>query len=80
MASPREIVQIGRKPPLERWVKLNTDDFCRGIGLTGCGGVIRGSDGEWLGGFAKGVGMCSTYIVKLYGVFEVCEKVRFHYR
>ncbi|MCI53508.1 hypothetical protein A2U01_0074755, partial [Trifolium medium] len=23
-----------------------------------CGGVIRGSDGEWTGGFAKRLGMC----------------------
>jgi hypothetical protein len=62
MASPREIVQIGRKLPLEGWVKLNTDDFCRGNELSGCGGVIHGSDGEWLGGIAKGVVMCSAYI------------------
>lgn len=65
MASPREIVQIGRKPPLPGWVKLNTDNSYRGNGLPGCGGVNRGSDGEWLDGFAKGVDMCSAYIAEL---------------
>jgi ribonuclease HI len=49
---------------------LNTDGSCRDNGLAGYGGVIRGSDEEWLGGFAKGVGMCSTYMAEPWGVFE----------
>jgi len=65
MASPREIVQIGRKSPLERRDKLNTNDSCRSNGLTDCCGVLRGSDGQWLCGIAKGVGMCGVYIVQL---------------
>ncbi|GAU12817.1 hypothetical protein TSUD_73040 [Trifolium subterraneum] len=36
----------------------------------GCGGIIRGNKGEWLGGFAKGVGECSAFIAELWGVFE----------
>ncbi|MCH81999.1 putative non-LTR retroelement reverse transcriptase, partial [Trifolium medium] len=35
-----------------------------------CGGVIRGSDGEWIGGFAKCLRMCSAYIAELWGVYE----------
>ncbi|GAU33226.1 hypothetical protein TSUD_333490 [Trifolium subterraneum] len=36
----------------------------------GCGGVIRGNQGELLGGFAKGVGNYSSFIVELWGVIE----------
>ncbi|MCI14721.1 hypothetical protein A2U01_0035853, partial [Trifolium medium] len=34
------------------------------------GGVIRGDQGEWLGGFARNVGMCNAFIVDLWGVVE----------
>jgi ribonuclease HI len=35
-----------------------------------CGGVIRGSEGEWLDGFAKRISNCNTYIVELWGILE----------
>lgn len=35
-----------------------------------CGGVIRSSDGEWLGGFAKYTGCGSAYLAELWGVCE----------
>lgn len=41
---------------------MNTNGSRRDNELASCGGVIGGSDGEWVGGFAKGVGMCSTYM------------------
>jgi hypothetical protein len=31
--------------------KLNTNGSCRADGHIGCGGIIRGIDGDWLGGF-----------------------------
>ncbi|PNX90504.1 ribonuclease H, partial [Trifolium pratense] len=40
------------KPPPVGWVRLNTDGAHSEDGSIGCGGIIRGSDGEWLGGFA----------------------------
>jgi hypothetical protein len=33
---------------LEARVRLNTDGSCRDGGHIGCGGIIKGSDGEWL--------------------------------
>ena len=59
------MILIGRKAPIEGWVKLNTDGSCRENGRAGCGGIIRGSDGEWLGGFSKSIGVCSAYMVEL---------------
>jgi ribonuclease HI len=38
--------------------------------VAGCGGIIRGSHGEWLGGFAKCVGLCSAFVAELWGVYE----------
>ncbi|KAK2371494.1 heat shock 70 kDa protein [Trifolium repens] len=35
-----------------------------------CGGLIRGSNGKWLGGFSKFVGSCSVCVAKLWGVLE----------
>jgi ribonuclease HI len=66
----KEIVLIGWKPPPVGWVKLNSDGACKHDGSAGCGGIIRGSDGEWLGGFAKKLGICSAYVAELWGVYE----------
>jgi hypothetical protein len=32
--------------------------------------VIRGNQGEWLGGFARCVGLCSAFMAELWGVVE----------
>ena len=62
--------QIGWKPPIGNFVKLNTDGARKQNNKAGCGGVIRGGQGEWLGGFAKGVGDCSAFVAELWGMFE----------
>ncbi|GAU13938.1 hypothetical protein TSUD_262650 [Trifolium subterraneum] len=64
------LVDIGWKPPSGSFVKLNTDGARKDNNKAGCGGIIRGNHGEWLGGFAKGVGECSAFIAELWGVFE----------
>jgi hypothetical protein len=70
------IVQVKWLPPLEGWVKLNTDGSCQEGGRIGCGGVIRGSDGEWLGGYAKFIGYGNAYLAELWGVLEGLKHVR----
>lgn len=53
------------------WVKLNTDgSFQRNKGQAGCGGLIRGEDGNWLCGFSKNLGLCNAYVAELWGVLE----------
>jgi len=39
-----------------------------------CGGVLRGSDGEWLGGFEMCMEICSVYVAELWGWgrFMIC--------
>jgi hypothetical protein len=39
-------ILVGWKHPRVNWIKLNTDGSCRYDGIIGCGGVIRGSEGE----------------------------------
>jgi ribonuclease HI len=68
--------QIGWKPPTGNFVKLNTDGARKQNNKAGCGGVIRGGQGEWLGGFAKGVGDCSAFVAELWGVFEGLQYAR----
>ncbi|MCH98804.1 ribonuclease H protein, partial [Trifolium medium] len=63
-------VEIGWKPPSSSFVRPNTDGARKDNNKAGCGGIIRGNQGEWLGGFAKGVGECSAFIAELWGVFE----------
>jgi hypothetical protein len=42
------VVLLWWSPPPVGWVRLNTDGYCRDGGHIGCGGIIRGSNGEWL--------------------------------
>jgi ribonuclease HI len=70
------VALVGWKCPQVGWVKLNSDGACRKDGRSGCGGVIRGSDGEWLGGFAKYVGRCSVFVAELWGVYEGLKYVK----
>jgi len=43
---PRSVVLVGWKPPAEGWVKFHTNGACSSNGVAGCGGIIRGCDGE----------------------------------
>ena len=72
----RAIDFIRWRPPQVNWVKLNTDGPCKGGNIAGCGGIIRGSDGEWIGGFAKFIGYCSAFVAELWGVLEGLRYVR----
>jgi ribonuclease HI len=69
------IIQIGWSPPTLGWVCLNIDGACRD-GVIGCGGVIRGSDGEWINGFSKLIGRGDVYIAELWGVLEGTKMAR----
>lgn len=68
--SQRVIDFIRWRPPPVNWAKLNTDGACKGGNIAGCGGIIRGSDGEWIGGYAKFSGDCSAFVAELWGVLE----------
>jgi hypothetical protein len=59
-------VLIRSHPPKENWVRLNNDGSSKDSVKAGCGGLIRGSDSEWLYGFSKFISNCSAYVVELW--------------
>ncbi|GAU39797.1 hypothetical protein TSUD_219720 [Trifolium subterraneum] len=61
---------IGWLPPKENYVKLNTDGAISNTCMAGCGGVVRGSEGEWMGGYAKCVGSSSVIVAEACEVLE----------
>uniref|UniRef100_A0A2C9V942 Uncharacterized protein n=1 Tax=Manihot esculenta TaxID=3983 RepID=A0A2C9V942_MANES len=57
-------------PPVN-WIKLNTDgawDSTTGIGKAG--GVIRNSEGAWLAGYNRLVGVSSIHNAELWAIFD----------
>jgi ribonuclease HI len=64
------VMMVGWSPPKPMYVKLNIDGAYKVNQVAGCSGVIRGSHGEWIGGFAKNVGLCSAFVAELWGVLE----------
>ena len=57
--------------PAPGWAKLNTDgSYTAANGLAGCGGLIRGSDGQWITGFAKSINVSSSIATELWALRE----------
>ncbi|PNX83094.1 ribonuclease H [Trifolium pratense] len=67
MMREERVSMIGWLPPKENFVKLNTDGANKDNMVAGCGGVIQDCQGEWIGGFAKCVGVCSAFVVEIWG-------------
>ncbi|MCI28066.1 putative ribonuclease H protein, partial [Trifolium medium] len=42
-------VLVRWNPPPEGWIRLNTEGSCKENKMAGCGGVVRGSNGEGSG-------------------------------
>ncbi|KAK2422059.1 Polynucleotidyl transferase, ribonuclease H superfamily protein [Trifolium repens] len=63
-------VPIGWNRPEGDWIKLNTDGASRRNNSAGCGGLLRNSNGQWLGGFSRHLGTCNAYIAELWGVLD----------
>ncbi|KAG7556791.1 Ribonuclease H domain [Arabidopsis suecica] len=59
-----------RSEQIISWLKLSTDGASHGNpGPATAGGALRGEDGEWLGGFALNIGICSAPLAELWGVY-----------
>ncbi|KAK8491833.1 hypothetical protein V6N11_069687 [Hibiscus sabdariffa] len=57
--------------PATGWCKLNTDDSrCNTTGRASYGGVLRNVKGDWIMGFSRFIGVCSTLEVEIWGVLE----------
>lgn len=67
----RVMTLIRKVPPKMNHVKLNRDGIFKENNIHSCGGVLRGSQGKWLGGFAKCVGECSAFLVDVWRFLKV---------
>ncbi|KAG7564109.1 Ribonuclease H domain [Arabidopsis suecica] len=66
----RFLREIAWRKPEEGWVKVNTDGASHeNPGLATAGGVIRDGEGNWCGGFAVKIGICSAPLAELWGVY-----------
>ena len=51
--------------------ELNTDGVSLGNpGVAGCGGVVRDKSGNWVAGFARRIGITSSFKTKLWGLWD----------
>jgi len=59
------------------WVKINIDGVVRGYpSLATCGGIFRGSMGEFIGGFFSFLDVQTALIFEFYGVIYAMEEAQ----
>lgn len=69
MAATRIVKQIKWERPARGWVKLNTDGSSLGNpSLAGGGGVIQDEEGNWIVGFARNIGITTSFQAELWGL------------
>ena len=62
---------IGRSPPKDVWLKLNTDGAFRASdGMAMAGGLVRDGYSNWVAEFSAKLGHCSVTYAELWGVHE----------
>nr|POE84934.1 putative ribonuclease h protein [Quercus suber] len=67
----KEILHVRWSKPGDGWLKLNTDGSFGGEGVnSGCGGLIRDSNGLWIRGFAKTVVVNSSLASEMWALRE----------
>jgi len=65
----KAIVHIGWKRLREEWIKLNSDGACKDLGrIVRCGGLFCDTNGKWINGYAKKIGVCGALHVEIWGI------------
>lgn len=65
------IISIRWMPPLEGWVKLNTDGASKGNpGDGGSEGMVQDSTGSWIVGFMFHIGHYTAFTAELRGIHK----------
>ena len=67
---PKQVVKRIRWEKLEvGWVRLNSDGSLSGNpGLAGSGGLIQNGEGDWVCGYARNIGITTSFAVELQGL------------
>ncbi|PKI56618.1 hypothetical protein CRG98_023001 [Punica granatum] len=74
MNQPEEWALVGWSRPALGWFKLNTDGAARGnLGSARAGGIIRDSNGNWIGGIMHNIGISTSIYAELQGIVTGLE-------
>ena len=66
---PRTSISFKWEPPESGWIKLNIDGASNSnLGRAGGGGLLRNSDDNWIRGFSRSMGTCSSLMVELWAL------------
>lgn len=52
------------------WLTIDFDGAVNKNRFTGCGGIIRNAQDDWLGGFSRNIGSCNAFQIELWGVLK----------
>ncbi|XP_058764318.1 uncharacterized protein LOC131637728 [Vicia villosa] len=71
---PRSLVtkEIFWVPPLENWVKANTDREANNI-TSACGGIFRSSTSDFIVGFVENLGLHNAFYAEISGAMRAIE-------
>jgi ribonuclease HI len=69
---PPVIKEVIWHPPLENWVKCNTDGATNNL-TSSCGGIFRNHNADFLCGFAENTGLKSAFMAELCGAMRAIE-------
>ena len=68
--------QVRWEKPQGGWVKLNTDGASGSVvDRSGCGGIIRDENGQWITRFARRIGAANSFIAELWGLRRSEERL-----
>ncbi|KAK2404238.1 hypothetical protein QL285_053601 [Trifolium repens] len=68
------IVEVIWSPPLQGWIKCNTDDtFVGNPGIAACAGIFRNNLGANLGCFAHYIGLANALYAEIMGIILAIE-------
>lgn len=69
-----KIIEVIFYPPIQSWIKCNTDGATLGSsGLAACGGIFKNCSGESLGYFAYNTGLANSVYAEIFGVILAIE-------
>lgn len=69
------IIKVKWVSPPRGWCKLNSDGMRTSDGQSGCVGVIRGDEGEWIRGFTCKLEDCNAFNAEIEGItigLQIC--------
>ncbi|XP_058753249.1 uncharacterized protein LOC131626447 [Vicia villosa] len=64
-------------PPLENWVKVNTDGAANNVS-SACGGIFRSSTCDFIVGFSENLGLHNAFYAEISGAMRAIEVAQQH--